>query len=290
MIEKYVNKLTNTINRPKKIIEIDLILSGGAFNGSYILGSLYYLKNLEKNNLIKIKRISSSSIGSFLGLLYLIDQLDLFNTFYKLFFTQLKKQKNLSQLLYIKNILNDKLPDNICEILNNKYYICYNNIKLCKKNIKYTFENKDQVIDYIIRSCYIPYLIDYNSCYKNKYMDGMLPYFFKPKKNRKILYINVFTPDKLYYVINVKNESVNLHRILSGINDVHMFFLKNENTLMCSYLDSWFIYEYTLYYLSYIIEYIILYLLYWTKSINNTKFIKKSFKKLISFLFKNYLL
>ena len=56
------------------------------------------------------------------------------------------------------------------------------------------------------------------------------------KHNRQILYINVFTPDKLYYVINVKNESINLHRILSGINDIHMFFIKNENTLMCSYV------------------------------------------------------
>jgi hypothetical protein len=290
MIEKYINKLTNTINHPQKIIEIDLVLSGGAFNGSYILGSLYYLKNMEENKFIKIRRISCSSIGSILGLLYLIEKLDLFNEFYNTIFNELKKRKNLSQLLDLKSLLNDKLPDNICEILNNKYYVCYTNIKLCKKIVKSNFDNKDQLIDYIIRSCYVPYLIDYSPCYKNKYMDGMLPYFFKKKHNRQILYINVFTPDKLYYVINVKNESNNLHRILSGINDVHMFFLKNENTLMCSYIDRWFIYDYTIYYLSYIVECIILHLLYWTKSINNTTIIKKGFKKIIRFILKNYLL
>ena len=48
MIENYVNKLTITINCSQKIIEIDLVLSGGAFNGSYILGALYYLKNMEE--------------------------------------------------------------------------------------------------------------------------------------------------------------------------------------------------------------------------------------------------
>jgi len=290
MIEKYINKLTNTINHPQKLIEIDLVLSGGAFNGSYILGALYYLKNMEENKFIKIRRVSCSSIGSLLGLLYLINNLNLFNELYNINFNQLKKRKNLSQLLELKEILNDKLPKNICEILNNKYYVCYTNIKLCKKTVKSNFDNKDQLIDYIIRSCYVPYLIDYNPCYKNKYIDGMLPFFFKQKKNRHILYLNVFTPDKLYYVINVKNESNNIHRILSGINDVHMFFLKNENTLMCSYINRWFIYEYTIYYLSYIIEYIILYSLYWTKSINNTTIIKKGFKKLIRFYLKNYLL
>ena len=290
MIENYVNKLINTINHPQKIVEIDLVLSGGVFNGSYILGALYYLKNLEKNKIIIIRRISSTSVGSILGLLYLIEKLDLFNDFYNTIFNQLKKRKNLSQLLDLKNILNDKLPDDICQLLNNRYYLCYNNIKLCKKNIKSNFENKDQLIDYIIRSCYVPYLIDYNPCYKNKFMDGMLPYFFKKKHNRQILYINVFTPDKLYYVINVKNESNNLHRILSGVNDVHMFFLKNENTLMCSYIDRWFIYDYTIYYLSYIVECMILHLLYWTNSINNTTIIKKSFKKIIRFILKNYLL
>jgi hypothetical protein len=290
MIENYVNKLTNTVNCSQKIIEIDLLLSGGAFNGSYILGALYYLKNMEEKKFIKIRRISSSSIGSILGLLYLTDNLDLFNDFYKIIFNQLKKRKNLSQLLDLKNMLNDKLPNNICELLNNKYYVCYNNIKLCKKIIKCKYENKEQLIDYIIRSCYVPYLIDYKPCYKNKYIDGMLPYFFNKKHNRQILYINVFTPDKLYYVINVKNETINLHRILSGINDIHMFFIKNENTLMCSYLNYWYVYEYTIYYLSYIIECIILYLLYWTKSINNQKIIKQCFKNMIRFLLKKYLL
>ena len=113
--------------------------------------------------------------------MYLIDNLDLFNDFYKIIFNQLKKRKNLSQLLDLKNILNDKIPDNICQLLNNKYYVCYTNIKICKKIIKCKYQNKEQLIEYIIRSCYFPYLIDYNPLYKNKYIDGMLPYFFNKK-------------------------------------------------------------------------------------------------------------
>ena len=80
MINNYVNKLIdnlpNTFKNNKTPLQIDLILDGGLFNGSYLVGALYFLKEMEKKNYIKINRISSCSIGSIIGFLYFIDYLN----------------------------------------------------------------------------------------------------------------------------------------------------------------------------------------------------------------------
>lgn len=288
MIDQYLHNLISTLPKYKKTIQIDLILSGGMFNGSYTIGALYYLKKLEQQNIIQIKRISSSSVGSILGLLYFIDKLDLFHELYQLFFLHFNKQKNLSILFTLKEKIYNELPPNAEQLLHNKLFISYNNIKTCKKYVKSTFTNKHKIINYLIRSSYVPYIINYKYSYKKKYIDGMLPHFFQKQPHTKILYINVFTPDKLSYVINIKNESQNIHRIISGINDIHMFFLKKQNTLMCSYLHKWNIYEYSIYFISFITEFIILYLshlsTYLTHTKHNTFFIKYFVKFIIKFI------
>ena len=286
LVKKYVKQLiSNLPEKNEKIpIEIDLVLSGGSFNGSYTIGALYYIKELEKQNAIKVKRISGSSIGSILGLLYFSNKLYLFNTFYSIFFENFNKNKNLSQMLELKELMKNKIPSNICDILNGRFYVCFNNIQLCKKYVKHKYTNIDKLLDYIIRSCYVPFFIDYNPSYKNKYIDGLLPYIFTKKNNRKILYINVFTYDKLSNIINVKNESSNLHRILTGIIDIHIFFIKEQNTIMCSYIENWVIYDYFIYYLTYLLENIFMYIMYLTKKINNTKKVKNSCKQIVQYL------
>ena len=60
MINDYVNKLIE--NLPDDIKnrtmpeEIDLVLDGGVFNGSYHVGALYFLKEMERRKYIKINR------------------------------------------------------------------------------------------------------------------------------------------------------------------------------------------------------------------------------------------
>ena len=50
MIEQYVNKLIDNlpdnIKNTKKPIVLDLVLDGGVFNGSYLVGALYFLKEM----------------------------------------------------------------------------------------------------------------------------------------------------------------------------------------------------------------------------------------------------
>ena len=86
MINEYVNKLIE--NLPENIKnrvepeEIDLLLDGGVFNGSYHVGALYFLKEMEKRKYIKINRISGCSAGSIVAFLYFIDGLDLMPKLY----------------------------------------------------------------------------------------------------------------------------------------------------------------------------------------------------------------
>ena len=68
MIKTYINKLIENLPdeikenaRNKTPIKIDLILDGGIFNGSYLVGALYFIKEMESRKYIKVERIDRKS-------------------------------------------------------------------------------------------------------------------------------------------------------------------------------------------------------------------------------------
>jgi len=267
MIENYIKKLIENLPEKNDIEtrvpqRIDLVLDGGVFNGSYLVGALYFLKEMEKQNFIIIERISGCSIGSIVGLLYLLDSLDLFEYLYKLLLDFLKKNYNLSIIKNLKIYLKDRITPDICNKVNHKLYINYNNIKYNKKEVKSIYKDIDEIIDTIIKSCYIPFLIDNNLLYKQKYIDGINPYIFEKVKCKKILFIDLYGFDKIGQIVNIKNEKTNFHRILSGLLDIHTFYIKQTNTQMCSYVDDWNIINRFCYSLKLLIEKLIVFIIY----------------------------
>ena len=241
------SKIVNTLidNLPieykdsKNPIELDIILDGGVFNGSYLIGALLLLKEMEKQNYIKVKRISGCSIGSLSGLLYFIDSLDIIYKFYDEIVNHFKKKYNFEIYKNLKNYLHDRIPDNLCSLINKKLYIKYNNVQKGKQKVKCKFKSSDDVINTIIKSSFFPYLIDGNICYKNKYLDGVNAYIFKEKPNRKILFMDLCGIDKFQNILNIKNETTNFHRILYGMLDLNTFLIKKTETSMCSYVNEW---------------------------------------------------
>jgi hypothetical protein len=266
MLHEYVIKLMDNlpdnITKVKEPMIIDLVLDGGMFNGSYLIGALYFLKEMENKKYIKINRISGCSIGSVAAFLYYIDGLDLISILYETINVNFKKTHNLHSIKKLKQYLDKSIPPNICELVNNKLYISYNNIKKGTKIIKSTYKNTDDIINTIIKSCYIPFLIDGNILYENKYIDGINPYIFKVESTTKILYLELFGFDKIGNLLNVKNEKTNFHRILSGLLDIHLFFIKQSNTQLCSYVNEWSIINNGFYYFKHIIERICIYMIY----------------------------
>ena len=49
---EYIDKLISNIDKNNIPKTIDLILDGGAFNGSYQIGGLLYLKRMENKKMI----------------------------------------------------------------------------------------------------------------------------------------------------------------------------------------------------------------------------------------------
>jgi hypothetical protein len=263
MIDNYVNKfIENLPDDLKKYHDIDLVLDGGLFNGSYLVGALYFLKEMEKRKYVKINRISGCSIGSLVAFLYFIDAFDLMPKLYEVVNQEFKSKYTLNSIKNLKVYLQERIPHDICSKVNNKLFICYNNIKKRKKIIKSTYNNVDEILETIIRSCYVPMLIDNNLLYKNKYIDGINAYIFKKEPNKKILHMELFSYDKFVNAINIKNERSNFHRILSGLLDIHSFYIKKTSTPMCSYIEDWNIINNCNYNCKILLEKVIIYILY----------------------------
>ena len=265
MINEYVIKLIENlpddIKNVNEPIKMDLVLDGGIFNGSYHVGALYFLKEMENRKYIKIERISGCSVGSIVGFLYFIDSLDLMPKLYDLINKEFRQTYNLKLITELKKHLSERIPSDICERVNGRLYITYNNIKKGTKPVKSVYKDVDDIINTIIKSSYIPYLIDGNVLYENKSIDGITPFIFK-ERVKKVLYLDLFGSDKLGNLLNVKNEKSNYHRILSGLLDIHSFFIKQSNTPMCSYVNDWTYSNICFNYIKTIIERICIYLIH----------------------------
>jgi hypothetical protein len=96
-------------------------------------------------------------------------------------------------------------------------------------------------------------------CYHKKYIDGINAHIFKQKPFKKILYLDAVSYDTFIYMVNIKNEPNNLHRILYGLLDIHWFFIKEYNTSMCSFVNDWNYMSYLKYNIKYLVETIIIY-------------------------------
>jgi len=246
MIHKYVNKLIknlpDNLKNSEKPIEMDLVLDSGCFNGSYLAGAIIFLKEMEKRKYIRVDRISGSSIGSFMALIYFIDKLDVIPNMYKITKRNLEKNYNLkSYIKSITEIVNTYVTDEVLTKINGRLFICYNDIKFLQKNVKSIYKSKEELIDTILKSSFLPYLTNGKCLYKKKYVDGLIPYIFEkdPNSKKKILFLHLFSWDKWYGSLNIANEKSNCHRILYGLLDIHSFFIKKSSTQMCSYVDEW---------------------------------------------------
>ena len=140
MIEDYVHKLIE--NLPKNItnckepIHMDLVLDGGIFNGSYLVGCLYFLKEMEKRGFIQIDRISGCSVGSITAFLYFIDALDMAFEIYTTIFDNFKKNHTISCILGLKEMIQERIPKNICDQIKNRLFITYYHLKKKQKIVK----------------------------------------------------------------------------------------------------------------------------------------------------------
>lgn len=224
--------------------EIDLIISGGAFNVSYLAGCLYFICEMREKGLIRINKISTCSASSIMGLLFLIDKVDIFvEKLYELLIGSFKRNRNVifdeQSLSSIIKIIEGELPEDVLDKINNRLYITYYDVIDCKHVIKSTFEDVNDIIKTIRRSCFIPYITMDKLLEDNKYIDGGTPYIFNKESGKNRLYIDLCGMDKIMDSIVIKRDKIVMHRILGGIIDIHTFFFKCKETSMCCYVEDW---------------------------------------------------
>ena len=248
VLKTYINSMIENI--PSEVIlknknmKTDLVLDGGAFNGIFMLGSILYLKELEKQNKIQIERISGCSIGALLGILYILNKLDLAIELCSIFIEHVRKHQDFKQSMkLIRKCLHSAISSNTSladiSVFNNKFYLTYFDIKQGKQIIKKKYNSIDDLIECIIKSMSVPYLIDRNITDKDGCVDGLFPYLFKKQLNRNILFINLQGLNKIFKVIYMKNEKNIYPRLMEGINDIHEFLSTGEPNTLCSYVNQW---------------------------------------------------
>jgi predicted acylesterase/phospholipase RssA len=241
-LNTFIKTLIENIPEKHIPLELDLVLDGGAFNGVYMLGGLFYIKELEIREKIKIKRVSGCSIGAILGILFLINKMDVAIEICNHCYKYLRRHQHLKKVINLfQHILNDIIKEEDVHIINNRFYLTYFDTILGRQIVKRRYKSKDELISNIMKSHYVPYLIERAPTDSDGCIDGAFPYIFKarPTNKRKILFFNLQTFDKIKKMIFIKNEKNIYPRLLEGLMDTHRFFETNTSNNMCSYVNDW---------------------------------------------------
>ena len=223
---------------------IDLIISGGAFNVSYLVGCLYVIREMHENGLTYINKISTCSASSIMGLLFMVDKVDIFiEKMYELLVSSFKKNRNVifdeESLSSIISLIEGELPEDVISRINGRLYITYYDVANCRQVVKSSFDDVSDIIKTIRRSCFIPYITMDKLMEENRYVDGGTPYIFNKEFGVNRLYINLCGMDKIMDALVIKRDKIVMHRILGGVLDIHNFFFKRKNTSMCCYVEDW---------------------------------------------------
>lgn len=241
MLQEYIKALVTNINKKNIPRKLNLIFDGGAFNGGFAAGVAIYLKCMEAHNITKVKSISGCSIGSLLAVWYLAG-CDIENIIYlEKFMTSYKKKMNLhayKQIIYefIDDLFSKDMDNTLLSKLNGHLFISYYNIKKHTQKTVSTFRNKEHIIECILRSSHIPYIMDGSASYQKKYMDGVSPHMFN--NGFPSLFIKLVTFQKCSRAFMIKSEINIQYRLLTGVADVNEFFTTGRSD-MCSFVGDW---------------------------------------------------
>lgn len=243
------------------------MLDGGAFSGSYILGTLYYLKELELQKKIVIDKLSGCSVGSIMCILYKLNRLDISFDMYDKLRTNFKQNGNLYIIHELLKELQTYMPEDFYKQCNDTIYLNYYDISTKTSILKNHFETNDEIIETIYKSSYVPFITGENAFYQTKFLDGFLPHIFQ---NENTLFINLFSNYKsIVGIFYIKNEINNIQRTIDGILEIHNFFISQKPTNMCHYINNMSITQNILFYIRSLFTYVIIFILYFFYHFNH---------------------
>jgi hypothetical protein len=237
-IEEYIKALVENVNYANISSKINLIFDGGALNAFYAIGIALYIRELQKKNIV-IDKVSGCSAGACVGLNFLMNNFSYTEDLFEKLTTCLRNNHNFNILpqLIRENVYslfdND---DSALEPIQNRLYITYYDVKDQKQHVVHRYHSRDELIEYLTRSSFMPYIINGESRLQEKYIDGIVPYIFSDKLPN--LFIKLFSNGRLSRCIMTQSEENPHHRIMAGVADANDFFTTGKS-VMCSYMNDW---------------------------------------------------
>ena len=197
-----------------------------------------YIRELQQNNIV-VDKVSGCSSGACIGLYYLMNNFSYTEDSFEKLTTCLRNKHNFTILpeLIRENVYylfdND---DSALEPIQNRLYITYYDVKAQKQHVVHQYHSRDELIEYLTRSSFLPYIINGEARLHEKYIDGIAPYIFSDKLPN--LFIKLFSNGRLSRCIMTQSEENPHHRIMAGVADANDFFTTGKS-IMCSYMNDW---------------------------------------------------
>lgn len=196
IFDKEIYGLIQNIEKPLQPLNIDIVLEGGGFNGSYELGILLFLRKLEREKYIKINRFSGASIGAILSLAYLSNNLEKQINYYSHVRESWRENMTLEKIHENIYSMCYNIDDELFDFLKkDKLYITYHNINTKEQIVQSEFKNRNDLYESLIKTSYLPFLMDKNLCYnsekdidyreKNKYVERNNKNYEKIERNNQ---------------------------------------------------------------------------------------------------------
>jgi predicted patatin/cPLA2 family phospholipase len=248
-LESFVDALTTNIQNNDIPDSLDIILEGGAMNGSFHIGALCYLKSLEKSNKTKIMRISGVSCGALIGAMFLTSELHNIEEYYLKLTDCLLSSGNFS---FLKKCIDDfleKIDNTKLKSLTNRLYISYVDLNTQERVVISKYDNNDDLRNALIKTSFLPGLIDGSITTKDKCIDGGVPYIFpndiikRQTPSYKTLYLRLITLNMLKNSISTKGEINTARRAIEGIQNVHDLLKLKMSNSYASFVEDWSKYE-----------------------------------------------
>jgi len=237
-VDTFVDSLVENVDKRNVPDEIDLVLDVGMFGGDYTLGALMYIKALERAKVLKVRRISGASIGSVLGMLYLTDELErVMDVTHKEIIPELRRCQSVNTF---KELLRGVTSVDISQNVYRDLYVSYRDGKECKLVVKQGFDDYEDMLEIITRSCFVPWLTGDDMTHPGGYFDGLTPHLFRDKE-RPSLFVSANTKTLFASTLSIVNEKNLWHRLLHGVENTHSFFSKahGKRSDICSYVGDW---------------------------------------------------
>ena len=243
-LREYIKALIKNVSTQSLPVskEINLIFDGGALNGVLGMGVALYVKGLEDANLVSIKKISGCSIGALLAVWFICDCPEDTMSFIQDLFESYKCKKNFAGYHdMVRAVINHTVAasDDIQQKLQDRLYINFFNTSTGQQEIISSFPTREHLINCIIRSGHVPYLLDGSARVDEHYMDGMIPYIF-PKSEGPSLFIKLVTIRNSPDLLKVSKSENNIYnRVFCGVAEANNYFVQGTGNGMCSYVHQW---------------------------------------------------